>query len=221
MTLGQALVAAAVVVAAVDWYAVARGNRGAEYVLKPLTMAVLMAAAGVLARDDPAYVTGFTIAALVLSLAGDVFLMVPRDLFVAGLASFLLAHVAYIAAFNPTPPPLVPTLVGTAVALAVAVPLYLRFVRGMRATNRMALAGPVAVYVLAITAMVVSAVATTGRSDWSSGESSLAIAGAVLFYASDGMIGWSRFVGDFPGSRIAIMATYHLAQVLLVLALLG
>ena len=36
------------------------------------------------------------VAALVLSLAGDVFLMLPKDLFVFGLGSFLLGHIAYI-----------------------------------------------------------------------------------------------------------------------------
>ena len=36
------------------------------------------------------------VAALVLSLAGDVFLMLPKDLFVFGLGAFLLGHLAYI-----------------------------------------------------------------------------------------------------------------------------
>ena len=53
----------------------------------------------------PAARWGFTVAALSLSLAGDVLLMVRKDLFVAGLAAFLLAHLAYVGAFNPSPPP--------------------------------------------------------------------------------------------------------------------
>jgi uncharacterized membrane protein YhhN len=47
------------------------------------------------------------------------------------------------------------------------------------------------------------------------------VAGAVLFFASDGMIGWSRFVSDFPGSRVLIMVSYHVGQIGLVLGLLG
>jgi hypothetical protein len=35
-----------------------------------------------------------------LSTAGDVFLMLPRDRFVAGLASFLVAHLCYVWAFS-------------------------------------------------------------------------------------------------------------------------
>ena len=42
-------------------------------------------------------VRAWFVAALVLCLAGDVFLMLPKDLFVAGLASFLLGHLCYVA----------------------------------------------------------------------------------------------------------------------------
>jgi uncharacterized membrane protein YhhN len=219
VTLGYALVAIAVGVGALDWVAVARKDRRAEYLLKPLTMVVLIAAAVSLGSDDPAYVRLFTIAALVLSMAGDVFLMLPRDLFVAGLGSFLLAHIAYIAAFLPNA-----TSPGLALVASVGVIagfMYSRLFRGMLATGQQALAAPVAVYVLAISTMVVSAFAAAGSEDWSTGRRAFAIAGALLFFASDGMIGWSRFVGDFRGSRMAIMATYHLAQAGLVLGLLG
>src|SRR5437764_12748448 len=144
VTLGFVLVGVAVAVGALDWVAVARRNRPAEYVFKPLTMVVLIAAAVALQKGNPTYVCGVTLAALVLSLAGDVFLMLPQDLFVAGLGSFLLAHAAYVAAFNPTAPPLGATLVGGAIVLAVGVPMFLRMARGMLATGHAALVVPVA-----------------------------------------------------------------------------
>ena len=56
---------------------------------------LLIACALALDPDDPA-VRAWFVAALVLSLAGDVFLMLPQDLFVFGLGSFLLGHIAYI-----------------------------------------------------------------------------------------------------------------------------
>jgi uncharacterized membrane protein YhhN len=62
------------VVAAGDWLAVARRQKSLEYVCKPLTIALLIGVAVTLDVDD-----------------GTV-----RVWFVAGLASFLLAHVAYI-----------------------------------------------------------------------------------------------------------------------------
>jgi uncharacterized membrane protein YhhN len=47
----------------------------------------------------------------------------------------------------------------------------------------------------------------------------IAILGAVLFYASDGILGWNRFVQPLPHGRLAVMTTYHLGQIGLVLAL--
>jgi uncharacterized membrane protein YhhN len=62
-----------------------------------------------------------------------------------------------------------------------------------------------------ITVMVGSAV---------SGGGTLAAAGAATFMASDAMIAWNRFVRPFPGARVAIIVTYHLAQAALVVSLL-
>ena len=41
----------------------------------------------------------------------------------------------------------------------------------------------------------------------------------MLFYASDALIGWGRFVEARPWGDLAVMVTYHLGQVLLVLFL--
>ena len=208
-------------VAAGDWVAVARGNKRAEYVLKPLTMVVLVAAAVCLGGDEPGLRWQFTIAAVVLSLAGDVFLMLPADLFIAGLASFLLAHIAYVVAFNQTAPPLGWTIGASAALLVVVGPIYAQLVRGMRRSGQTDMAIPVAIYVLALGAVVVSAVATLGRDDWSTGRSVLAIAAALSFAVSDGLIGWTRFVQDYRWAPVTIIATYHLAQIGLVVTLLG
>src|SRR5207248_7365578 len=65
------------------------------YVCKPAALAALVVAGSVLHPYDGTTRWWFVVA-LVFSLAGDVFLMLPRDLFVAGLASFLVGHVAYV-----------------------------------------------------------------------------------------------------------------------------
>src|SRR5205807_3564260 len=162
-----------------------------------------------------------TLVALGLSLAGDVFLMLPQDLFVAGLGAFLLAHVAYVVAFNRTAPPEPLTVVAAIAVAAVAVPLFLRMRRGMLEHGQREFQIPVAIYVVAIGAMVVSAIAASGRPLWPPLNGAAAIAGALLFMASDSMIGWNRFVREFRGADVWIIVTYHLAQVLLVLGLLG
>ena len=84
-----------------------------------------------------------------------------------------------------------------------------RIVAGVRRTEP-ALAAPVLAYMGVISAMVVCAIGTAAP---------LAIAGAGLFYASDALIGWGRFVESRPWGDLAVMVTYHLGQVLLVLFL--
>jgi uncharacterized membrane protein YhhN len=238
--LGYALVGVSFGVGVADWVAVARENKRAEYILKPATLGILFLGAlflkpanhavgwtmyAPLSQVPQAFPTTsmwvFTLVALALSLAGDVFLMLPRDLFVAGLGAFLLAHIAYVAAFNPSAPPEPLTILAAIGVAAVAIPLYLRMRAGMLAKGQTEFAIPVAVYVVAIGAMVVSAIATAGRPQWPAVNSALAIAGAISFMTSDSMIGWNRFVREFPNANVAIMATYHVGQVLLVLGLLG
>lgn len=203
------LLAAAVIVAAIDWWAVATDRRRIEYVAKPGTMVVLIAAALAIDLADGTQRTWFVVA-LVLSLAGDVFLMLPRDLFVPGLASFLFGHVAYIVGLLSGGV----SYAGLGVAvviIAVALPLLGgRVLRAVRAGDEPELTVPVTLYVLVISAMVVAAGAS---------GSALALAGALAFYASDALIAWTRFIQPFDWGRVAVMVTYHVAQIALVASL--
>ena len=150
------------------------------------------------------------VVALACSLAGDVFLMLPSDRFVEGLGAFLLAHVAYIVGLlvaGASPGLLVVGLAVVAVAVvAIGRPLLAGVRRGSPE-----LAVPVTAYVGVISAMVVCAIGT---------GDGVAIAGAALFYCSDALIGYGRFVRSLPGGPVAIMVTYHVGQALLVLSLL-
>src|SRR5690606_30563300 len=73
--------------------------RWLHYVFKPLTTLMLLW----IALRSPSAVWSryrkLIIAGLALSVAGDIFLMLPGDWFVPGLVSFLLAHVPYASAF--------------------------------------------------------------------------------------------------------------------------
>ncbi len=204
------LIAATLVVAVAEWWAVATARRPVEYVFKPLTMVVLIAAA--VALSDPASEAArwWLVAGLVCSLAGDVFLMLD-DLFVPGLASFLLGHLCYIAALvnlglEPTA-----TVLGAVFVVLCGAFVGRIVVQAAGRTDRR-LTVPVAAYITAISVMVAAAIGTTIP---------FAIAGALLFYLSDACIGWSRFVGEFPQSRMAIITTYHLGQIGLVLGLVA
>jgi uncharacterized membrane protein YhhN len=205
------LLALTLVVAFGDWVAVAGEQRALEYVCKPLTMVVLIGATLALDVDDPAARWWF-VAALVLCLLGDIFLMLPQDLFVPGLASFLLGHIAYVVGMH------VDGVDGMRLAiglLVVAIALALvgnRILRAVRAGDEPVLAGPVTAYMGVISAMVASAIGTGNVA---------AIAGASSFYASDALIAWNRFIAETRHARVVIMVTYHLGQIGLVLSLVA
>ena len=196
------------VVAACDWLAVSNGQRIAEYVLKPLVMVALIAVALTI---DPSsdFARAMLVIGLLLSLVGDVCLMVPTDLFVAGLAAFLVAHVFYVIALIALGVSIGPLIFGIALMGLVAVVIGRRIVQGAASTDA-ALAGPVAAYIAVISVMVASAIGT-GRF--------FAIVGALLFGLSDSVLGWTRFIADLPRGRVIVMVTYHLGQIGLVLAL--
>lgn len=196
------------VAAVIDWVAVHHRHQPIIYVFKPLTLVLLTATALALDPDDPTVRTWFVVA-LVLSLAGDVFLMLPGDLFVPGLGSFLLAHVAYVVGLVLSGLELVGIGVGL-VVVANALQFVGRRIVGGAARAEPALRAPVVAYMVVISAMLVCAFGTLLP---------LAIAGAALFYASDALIGWGRFVEAREGGDLAVMVTYHLGQVLLVLSL--
>ena len=210
MTSGAwALLAVAGVFAVFNWVAAARDSKRLEYVSKPATMVALV---GVALALDPVHpdTRAWFVAALMLSLLGDVFLMLPRESFVAGLASFLIAHVAYTVGLNLHAGTATALVVASVVVVLVGVTVAVPILRGLRSGGQQELAGPVVAYMVVITAMLVSALAT--GNPWAAG-------GAALFYASDAMIAWTRFVRPQPGSGVAIMVTYHLGQAGLVLSL--
>jgi uncharacterized membrane protein YhhN len=210
-----ALVAAFLVAAAADWGAVAAREHGrpalprrTRWLTKPLPMILLIAAALALDPADPA-VRAWFVAGLALSLAGDVALLSERA-FVAGLAAFLLAHVAYTAGFV-AGGLAVPALAVGAVAIASCdVVMGRRLVRALRGGRRSRLVAPVAAYMLAISAMVATAAGSLNAA---------AIAGAVLFAASDTLLAEGRFIRPVRGGGLAVMVMYHLGQGLLVISL--
>jgi len=132
--------------------------------------------------------------------------MLPTDVFTAGLGAFLLAHVAYVIDFDVS---LGRRLLCCALALAVMSPFALRIVRAVsNSTLRIGVMGYMAVLGL----MVGSALASGALT---------AQIGALLFMASDTILGWNRFVKPYSWARPAIMVTYHQGQLGLAYSLRG
>lgn len=152
------------------------------------------------------------LAALAFSLAGDVLLMLPMNLFIQGLAAFLVAHLFYTALFRsdctqgswfPSKPALVAT---TLAALAMYATVY----PGLPdVTMQVA----VAVYAAVISLMAAQAL---GRAWLLHTDAALRVGvGACLFMLSDSLIAIHRFVQPLPTSAFWILATYYAAQLLI------
>lgn len=207
-----ALLVAAGVVAAANWWAVADGgSRRAIAVTKLGATTILIALAAVAGSMD-ATTRGFLVAAVVLGLVGDAALLGDStNRFLAGLSAFALGHLAYVVAA---------LLVGVSWLRALgAIPFLVvllgfrflsRTVPGAAAAGGAVMRTAVVGYAAIISAMVVTATGTPNP---------LAALGAMSFAVSDWMIGHGRFVGPIRHERVAIMVTYHLGQALLILGL--
>jgi uncharacterized membrane protein YhhN len=143
----------------------------------------------------------FMAAALLFSAGGDIFL--EMDKFTPGLASFLIAQLCYAWYFfsqrTTDTPPYTRLIVIVIIMLGVSFPVISHAGEAFI---------PVAVYMSAITAMGITAA-------FYRAPSTLVFAGALLFAASDSMIGINRFVTPFAGPSYAIMLTYYGAQLLM------
>ena len=192
-----------------DWYAVVRQDTRLEYACKPLTMVFLIGVAATI-DVDASSVRAWFIAALALSMLGDVFLMLPRDVFIPGLVSFLVAHIAFIVGLWVDGVGFLAFALGLALAALAVVIVGGRIIRVVRASQHPEMAVPVSAYMTVISVMVASAVGT---------QEPLAIGGASLFFCSDALIAWERFVRTHGWHRLAIIVTYHVAQTGLTLSL--
>lgn len=185
--------------ALVNWLVVLRGRIDLEYVVKPVALAALLLFAA--AVPEPSL---WLLAALVLSLLGDVYLMLPGNYFLPGLAAFLFGHLAYIAAFGLPLAASLPWFVVMSVAtLPVTVPV-------LRSITQTGLKAAVVLYMAVICFMAAAAIAS---------GSTVAVAGALLFVVSDSILAWDMFVRKLPRAHLWVMISYHLAQVGLVWAL--
>lgn len=198
--------------AAVDWYAVWRASASLERLAKPATLLALTATAVWLgAFDSPA--GRWLLVALGLCLVGDITLLQdsPRR-FLAGLGAFLLGHLAFVAAFLARgleqPGRAVVALLVLAILAAAVVRQVLS---AARREGGWPLAGPVAAYILVISAMLLAA--------WMTGDLVVAL-GATAFAVSDSILALNRFTGARAWAPLAVMVSYHVAQVLIVVGML-
>jgi alkenylglycerophosphocholine/alkenylglycerophosphoethanolamine hydrolase len=192
------VLAALAVVAAILYLATLAVEAPALRLLTKPVPALALAALVLSGRRD-GYAAALT-TGLVLSALGDVLLEVPGH-FVAGLATFLCAHLVYTAAFVREERRL---RIGR--ALPFALWLLGAFVWIRPGLGEMTV--PVVVYMLAIGTMMWRAAAR-----WADHPgATAALAGAVLFGVSDTLIAIDRFRVPLPGAPYAIILLYWAGQ---------
>lgn len=154
---------------------------------------------------------------LVFSLIGDVLLILSSDrpnLFNFGLIAFLLCHVFYIRAFtldhksNPeSKNPFFLWGAGALIIFCIGLFFYLQPYLG-------AMQFAVLVYSIIITFMAIMALNRYGKVNLQSFK--LILAGALFFLLSDSVLAIDKFSRPIAQSGVLIMASYMIAQYLIV-----
>jgi len=187
-----------------------KGPRVHVYVFKPLTMVFIILLALWGARPDASLYKYAILAGLGFSLVGDIFLMLPLKRVIAGLASFLVAHLCYIVAFSAG------IRLGVSGFLPALFLLYviIMFVVLFPHLGKMKL--PVLVYELVIVMMAWRAVERWAQI----GDTGalLALAGAILFVISDSVWATNQFVRRYKSAQALILSSYFCAQWLIALS---
>jgi uncharacterized membrane protein YhhN len=174
------------------------------YVLKPLTMSLIIAMALIGMKGFLLFYNRFVFLGLVFSLIGDIFLMLPANLFLQGLVNFLIAHLFYILAFS------------KGVNLRLKNFSWLPFllfgvlIYGFMLPSLKEMMIPVLAYMIIILIMGWRAYERWGQ--LKTGEARWALIGAVLFIISDTALGINRFRLPFELSTLVVLGTYFPAQ---------
>ena len=206
----------AFIFAALESLALWKGQRQLEYIAKPAVMICLFIwlYLSVGLKGAPLW---FGIGIL-FSLGGDIALLFIDRFFILGLVSFLLGHVAYLIGFN-TPLPQTTTVwsIGLAIVIGLgSVRVLRRIVGSIRAKGQKRLVVPVIIYGTVITLMLLAAMLTLFRLEWNATAALLVSFGAALFYFSDIVLAWHRFVSPIKNGRMLNIGMYHLAQIMIV-----
>ncbi len=157
-------------------------------------------------------------AGLVFALSGDVLLMqasVAPVYFTYGLAAFLVCHLCYISAFYldfRSAPELDKKGARLAIALCAVFSIgFYFYIRPHLGSMRL----QVLAYTIVISLMLMMAAFRNMRVNRSSFL--LIMTGAILFYLSDSLLAFNKFVLSFNHAGVLIMATYMAAQYLIVM----
>jgi uncharacterized membrane protein YhhN len=201
---------AAVACAFVDWYAAWKENRYLLIVAKPLTVILMML--WTLQVSGWQGTMLFFGLGLAFSLGGDVALLFSARWFLPGLFSFLLAHVMFIIGFTREMGPFSIFSMGIAIVIGLSGARILRVIRAgiAKMPGSKKLLPAATVYGMALALMLLSAMLTLFNPLWNTNVAAIATLGAILFFLSDTMLSYDRFVKKIKHARFWVHVTYHL-----------
>jgi uncharacterized membrane protein YhhN len=202
------------IVLAGDIVGVQLDNTLLQTIFKPMIIPALIGYFDSQAKDITKGVPKWVLLALVFSWAGDVLLMFVtnnENFFLAGLASFLLAHVFYIIFFHQVR---IREAVKPNIVWLILVIVYYTGLIIWLSPYLYDMKLPVRVYGLVISCMLMLALHMPGIKNKNAGW--WMMAGAVLFVISDSVLAINRFYQPFDAAGVIIMLTYGLAQLFIV-----
>ena len=153
---------------------------------------------------------------LVLSLAGDIFLLFSNRFFLPGLAAFLLAHLATLVGLTREPLAASWTLALPVVLIGGVFGVLNGMIRtGLKQKGEINMQAPVMVYASIISVMWLMAISTLFRPIWQPIAAIMVSLGAGLFFVSDSILAFNRFVRPTRHGNLLVMVSYLLAQILI------
>lgn len=163
----------------------------------------------------------FLLLALTFSWMGDVVLLFAYKAeiyFIIGLIAFLISHIAYIVLFSKQ------LRINSSRNKAVfwigitAIIVYLILMLSILLPTLGDLKIPVFVYAIILSTMLLFAF--KGYLKWSKPAGTYILLGAVIFVSSDSILAFNKFYEPIRFSSFLIMATYLLAQYLIIVGIL-
>jgi uncharacterized membrane protein YhhN len=191
---------------------------GFDLYLKPLILPILMI---IVAFSENFPTKKILLTALLFSWIGDIILLFSDKgelYFIFGLVSFLVSHLVYIVLFNKQQTTRendnkVQFWIGVFLILG-----YFTFMIFTLFPKLGPLKIPVLVYAIVITTMLFFAF--KGSLKWVIPANNYILIGAIVFVSSDSILAFNKFYSPIEHASFYIMATYCLAQYLIVTGIL-
>ena len=207
------------IVSVTEIVAALNGNKIVVYFAKPLILLSIIFYVQLTRNERNVRGLPFFFVGLFFALSGDIFLMIQKkDLFIPGLASFLVMQVLYACSFYlDHRQKLISSLAIIRLAPFILFALVLYFILQPHLSG-MVMKIAVGIYALSIATMVWMSLLRKGHV--SNQSFLLVFAGAIFFMISDSVIAIDKFIAAVPLNTIWVMSTYCLAQYLIVMGFL-